>query len=99
MLRVDGMGWVMREWRDEVLLGMMRLLSASRVTGRASRSPVRGRVNDAWVLSEGGMMADGDGRRVLLLSFWKSCFGRGRFPVDNMGIRRRLRGQIAGWQI
>jgi hypothetical protein len=57
MLRVDGIGCVMREWRDEVRLGMMRLLSASRVTGRVSRSPVRGRVNEAWVLSEGGMFA------------------------------------------
>jgi CO dehydrogenase/acetyl-CoA synthase beta subunit len=47
MLRVDGIGWVMREWRDEVRLGMIRLASASRVTGRASRSLVRGRVKEA----------------------------------------------------
>lgn len=59
--RVDGMGCVMREWRDEVRLGMMRLLSAawSRVPGRPSRSPVRGRWNDEWVLRDGAILARG----------------------------------------
>ena len=55
-MRVDGIGCVMREWRDDVRLGMMRLLSASRVTGRASRSLVLGRVNEACALREGGML-------------------------------------------
>jgi hypothetical protein len=56
MWRVDGIGCVMREWRDDVRLGMMRLLSASRVTGRASRSLVLGRVKEACGLREGGML-------------------------------------------
>lgn len=53
------MGWVMREWSDEVRLGTIMADSApawSRVLGRPSRSPVRGRVNEGWVLREGGMV-------------------------------------------
>lgn len=53
-LSVEGIGWVMREWREEVRLGMMRLLSPwSRVLGR---SLVRGRVNDEWALREGAIL-------------------------------------------
>jgi len=54
------MGCVMREWSDEVRLGMMRLLSAwsrwSRVPGRPSRSPVRGLWKEEWVFSEGAIL-------------------------------------------
>ena len=58
MFRVDGMGWVIREWRDEVRLGMMRLVSPwSRVLGRASRSLVRGREKEACVLNEGAIVS------------------------------------------
>jgi hypothetical protein len=51
------MGWVMRECRDEVRLGMMRLLSPcwSRVRGRPSRSPVRGRVKEVCAVREGAI--------------------------------------------
>lgn len=46
---------MIREWRDEVRLGMIRLLSRlSRVTGR---SPVFGRVKDEGAASEGAMIA------------------------------------------
>ena len=56
MLRVEGIGWVMREWRDDVRLGMTRLLSPwSRVPGRPS--PVRGRVKDEWAVREGAIVA------------------------------------------
>lgn len=57
-LSVEGMGWVMRECSDEVRLGMSMVSFAalwSRVLGRASRSPVLGRVKEGWVVSEGGM--------------------------------------------
>ena len=38
MLSVDGIGWVMREWSEEVRLGMMRDESIwSLVAGRLSR--------------------------------------------------------------
>ncbi len=48
----------MREWREEVRLGMMRLLSAwSRVPGRPSRSPVRGRWKEEWVFREGAILS------------------------------------------
>lgn len=56
------MGWVMREWSDEVRLGTIMADSAppwSRVLGRPSRSPVRGRVNESWVLREGDMVGAG----------------------------------------
>ena len=56
-LSEDGIGWVILEWRDDVLLGIMRLLSLwSRVLGRASRSLVRGRVKDVCVLKEGAIL-------------------------------------------
>ncbi len=56
-LREDGIGCVIREWSDDVLLGMIKLLSFwSRVLGRASRSLVRGRVNDVCVLKEGAIL-------------------------------------------
>jgi hypothetical protein len=47
------MGWVMRECSDEVRLGIIMAGSApawSRVLGRPSRSPVRGRVNEGRVV-------------------------------------------------
>ena len=45
------------EWREDVLLGIIRLLSLwSRVLGRASRSLVRGRVKDVCVLNEGAIL-------------------------------------------
>ena len=48
----------MRECREEVLLGMIRLVSVwSRVPGRPSRSLVRGRTNEEWLLSDGPMIA------------------------------------------
>lgn len=54
--RVEGIGWVMRECRDDVRLGMTRLLSPwSRVLGRPS--PVRGRVKDEWAVRDGAMVA------------------------------------------
>ena len=43
MFKVEGMGWVMRECRDEVLLGMTREVSWSRVGGL---SRVIGRTKD-----------------------------------------------------
>lgn len=53
--RVEGMGCVILEWRDEVRLGIMRLLSAwSRVAGR---SLVRGRVKEVCAVREGAMFA------------------------------------------
>lgn len=57
MLSVDGMGCVIREWREEVRLGIMRECSPwSRVVG-LSRSPfrVRGR-GEKVSLSEGPML-------------------------------------------
>lgn len=55
---VDGIGWVIREWRDEVRLGMIRLVSPwSRVPGRASRSLVRGREKEGCVLNDGAIVA------------------------------------------
>ena len=59
MLSVDGMGCVIREWREEVRLGIMRECSPrSRVVG-LSRSPfrVRGR-GEKVSLSEGPMLKD-----------------------------------------
>lgn len=57
MFRVEGIGCVIREWSEDVRLGMMRLLSPwSRVLGRASRSPVRGLVKDEWALREGAIV-------------------------------------------
>lgn len=54
----EGIGCVILECSEEVRLGMKRLLSAwSRVTGRASRSLVRGRVKEACAVSEGAMFA------------------------------------------
>ena len=51
----------MRECKEEVLLGTIRFPSCwSRVPGRPSRSPVRGRTKEEWLLSEGGMVADSD---------------------------------------
>lgn len=48
---------MMRECSDEVRLGMMRFWSLwSRVTGRASRSLVRGLVKEVWVVREGAMV-------------------------------------------
>lgn len=53
--KADGIGWVILEWRDEVRLGIIRLLSLwSRVTGR---SLVRGRVKEAGAVREGCMLA------------------------------------------
>jgi len=58
MFKVEGIGCVMREWREEVLLGITRFWSPwSRVPGRPSRSPVLGRTKEAWLLSEGAMTA------------------------------------------
>ncbi len=49
---------MIREWSDEVRLGMMRLLSCwSRVPGRPSRSPVRGRWKDEWVFKDGAILS------------------------------------------
>jgi hypothetical protein len=44
-LSVEGSGWVILEWRDEVRLGMMRLWSASLslLSLEEGRSLVRGR--------------------------------------------------------
>lgn len=41
--KVEGSGWVILEWRDEVRLGMMRLWSALSLVGGRSLAPVRGR--------------------------------------------------------
>jgi hypothetical protein len=61
MLSCEGIGCVIRECREDVLLGMIKLLSPwSRVTGRASRSLVRGRVKDDRVVREGAILG---GRR------------------------------------
>jgi hypothetical protein len=50
----------MRECREDVLLGMIRLVSPwSRVPGRPSRSLVRGRTKEEWLLSDGPMIAVG----------------------------------------
>lgn len=50
---VEGIGWVIRECKDEVRLGITRELSAwSLVTGR---SRVDGRTKDEWSLSEGAI--------------------------------------------
>lgn len=57
MLRVEGRGWAMREWRDEVRLGTgMRRPPSSRVGGRSKdfvRLPMReGIVKDReWKMS------------------------------------------------
>jgi hypothetical protein len=51
MLRVDGMGWVMRECSDDVRLGTTSEFSPSpRVVGR---SRVDGRTKDEWSLKDG----------------------------------------------
>jgi hypothetical protein len=59
MLRVEGIGCVMRECSEEVRLGISRFWSGpwSRVLGLPSRSLVRGRVKEEWVFNEGGIMA------------------------------------------
>ena len=50
---------MIRECRDEVLLGIIRFWSVwSRVPGRPSRSPVRGRTKEEWLLSDGPMMSE-----------------------------------------
>jgi hypothetical protein len=55
---VEGIGCVIREWREDVLLGMTKFWSPwSRVPGRPSRSPVLGRTKEAWLLSEGAIIA------------------------------------------
>ncbi len=55
------MGWVMREWRDEVLLGMTSEWSmCSLVEGRSPRSLVEGRIKDEWSRSDG----------ILLVLLW-----------------------------
>ena len=67
MVRVDGIGCVMREWRDEVLLGMINELSAwSRVEGR---SRVDGRMKMEWSLMEGAMA----GVTLVVESRWCGC--------------------------
>lgn len=54
MLRVEGIGCVMRECREEVRLGMTSEASWSRVMGR---SLVEGRTKEEWSLREGAMTA------------------------------------------
>lgn len=55
MFRVEGIGCVMRECKDDVRLGMTSELSpwSPRVTGR---SRVEGRTNDGWSLNEGAIV-------------------------------------------
>jgi hypothetical protein len=56
----------MREWREEVLLGMIRFWSVwSRVPGRPSRSPVRGRTKEEWLLSDGPIVVP-DGLMLMI---------------------------------
>ena len=65
---VDGMGWVIREWRDEVLLGTTRFWSlTSRVTGLPSRSEVLGRWWEKLPCKDGAIFD-----LILELSRW--CF-------------------------
>lgn len=67
-LSVEGIGCVMREWRDEVRLGIIKLLSCwSRVPGR-SPFPVRGRWNDEWVFRDGAILTFGNGTVRALIS-------------------------------
>jgi hypothetical protein len=57
----------MRECREDVLLGMIRFWSVwSRVPGRPSRSPVRGRTKEEWLLSDGPMMMVPDGLMLMI---------------------------------
>jgi hypothetical protein len=57
MFSVDGIGCVIRECREDVLLGMIKFWSVwSRVPGRPSRSPVLGRTNDEWLFNEGPIL-------------------------------------------
>ena len=57
MFNVDGIGCVIRECREDVLLGMIKFWSVwSRVPGRPSRSPVLGRTNDEWLFNEGPIL-------------------------------------------
>ena len=57
MFSVEGIGWVILLWSDDVRLGIGRgLPSPSRVTGRSDRlSDVRGRTNEGWLRSDGGI--------------------------------------------
>ena len=56
----------MRECREDVLLGIIRFWSVwSRVPGRPSRSPVRGRTKEEWLLSDGPMMVVLDGLMMI----------------------------------
>jgi hypothetical protein len=50
---VEGRGWVILEWSDEVRLGMIRLWSPLSLVGGRSRSLVRGRR-----LSEGAIVGE-----------------------------------------
>ena len=62
--RVDGIGWVMRECSDEVLLGTMALSTVcSLVAGRlVSRVPgLATEVMEVWPLSDWPMVAVSDG--------------------------------------
>lgn len=53
MFNVEGIGCVMREWRDDVRLGITSELSWSLVEGR---SRVDGRTKEEWSLNEGAMV-------------------------------------------
>ncbi len=65
MFKVEGIGCVIRECREDVLLGITRFWSPwSRVAGRPSRSPVLGRTKEAWLLNEGAMIAEDQDTRV-----------------------------------
>lgn len=67
MFKVEGIGWVILLWSDEVRLGIGKGLSSPLVTGRSDLlSEVRGRTKDGWVRSDGGISSVGDldGRRA-----------------------------------
>lgn len=83
------MGWVMRECSEEVRLGITRDWSVwSRVPGRPSRSPVRGRTKEVCVLREGAIVVVGVVVRVRRDAVVVVVRELGRNGVDG---RRELR--------
>src|SRR3954470_15358214 len=100
MFRVDGMGWVMRECSEEVLLGTIKFWSFwSRVPGRASRSLVRGRTKEEWLLSDGLMVAESGSAGLVKDRTNEGCVSQGDAAICLIlteKVERLIRGMAVG---